>query len=164
MAHSEPEPVGDDELEALLAACQVLVAVSARSLAATESVLDIAAFRVLVMAAGEGCVAVGQLADQLRLHPATAERLCARLVLMNLLRPPRRDSAGQQPSTGRFSLTPQGQGLVHMVMSRRRAAVEPALARLPAADRAALVTALHAFAAAAGEPERHELWAMGWTH
>jgi hypothetical protein len=49
-------------------------------------------------------------------------------------------------------------------MSRRRAAIEPILTRLSVAERAALVAALHTFTAAAGEPELHELWAMGWTH
>jgi hypothetical protein len=40
--------------------------------------------------------------------------------------------------------------------------VEALLAAL--VERRALVTALRTFTAAAGEPELHDLWAMGWTH
>lgn len=112
--------------------------------------------------AGQGSVSIRQVADHIQVHPATATRFCERLCLMNLIRP-------QQAPTGHhegqhFILTAQGQGVVHMVMSRRRAAIEPTLARLSPADRRMLVAALRAFTHAAGEPERHELWAMGWTH
>lgn len=152
------DPVRDEEVEALLSACRLLVAIGAQSIAATESVLDVPAFRTLVLAAGDGSISVEQVAEQLRTSPAKAAKICSRLALMNLLRAPHR--AAHEP----FTLTPQGQGLVHMAMSRRRAAVEPVLARLPPGERNALVTALREFAGAAGEPERHELWAMGWTH
>lgn len=157
-APADRDPVPDEEVAALLSACRTLVAIGAQSIAATESVLDVTAFRVLVLAAGNGSISLGQVAEQLRVAPATAAKICDRLALMSLLRSPHR--AAREP----FTLTPQGQGLVHMAMSRRRAAVEPVLARLPAEDRTALATALREFAAAAGEPERHELWAMGWTH
>jgi DNA-binding MarR family transcriptional regulator len=163
-----PAPVQDDEAEALLAACRVLVAVSARSIAAVDSVVDITEFRVLVVVAGEGSVSIQQVADHIQVHPATARRICDRLTLMNLLQPQQARSAHREehlrPVSQRFTLTAQGQGVVHMVMSRRRAAIEPALGRLSPADRGAIVAALRTFTQAAGEPERHELWAMGWTH
>lgn len=157
-APADRDPVPDEEVEAMLSACRPLVAIGARSITATESVLDVPAFRVLVQAAGDSPLSIEQVAGHLHIAPATAAKVCARLVLMNLLRSPHRAAHGP------FTLTPQGQGLVHMAMSRRRAAVEPVLARLPAGDRNALVSALREFADAAGEPERHELWAMGWTH
>jgi DNA-binding MarR family transcriptional regulator len=163
-----PPPVQDDEAEALLAACRVLVAVSAQSIAAVESVVDITEFRILVVVASEGQVSIQQVADHIQVHPVTATRFCHRLVLMNLLRPqqgcPTHRDEHRQQEPHRFTLTAQGQGVVHMVMSRRRAAIEPTLARLSATDRKAIVAALHTFAHAAGEPERHDLWAMGWSH
>jgi DNA-binding MarR family transcriptional regulator len=163
-----PLPVQDDEAEALLAACRVLVAVSARSIAAVESVVDITEFRVLVVVASEGEVSIQQVADHIQVHPVTATRFCHRLVLMNLLRPqqdcPTHRDEHRRQEPHRFALTAQGQGVVHMVMSRRRAAIEPTLARLSPTDRQAIVTALRTFTHAAGEPERHDLWAMGWTH
>lgn len=61
------------------------------------------------------------------------------------------------------SLAPQGQGIVHMVTSRRRAAIKPVLAQMPISERADLVTALRAFARAASEASLRDLWAMGWT-
>jgi DNA-binding MarR family transcriptional regulator len=160
--------VQDDEAEALLAACRVLVAVSARSIAAVESVVDISEFRVLVVVASEGSVSIQQVADHIQVHPATATRFCDRLTLMNLLQPQHTRTVHleerEQHQSQRFALTAQGQGVVHMVMSRRRAAIEATLARLSPADRRTLVAALRTFTHAAGEPERHDLWAMGWTH
>jgi hypothetical protein len=165
------EPVQDDEVEALLAACRVLVAVSARSISAVESVVDVTAFRVLVQVASQGLVSIEQLPEHLQVHPVTATRICDRLVVANLLRSEPAPGADRDepdessgPDSSRFCLTAQGQGVVHMVMSRRRAAIEPILSQLSAVERRALVTALHTFTAAAGEPELHDLWAMGWTH
>jgi DNA-binding MarR family transcriptional regulator len=168
MTPEVPEPVADDEVEALLAACRVLVAVSARSISAVDGVVDVTAFRVLVQVASQGSVTIEQLAEHLQVHPVAATRIRDRLLLANLLRSEPAAAAGREadsaPDSGRFFLSAQGQGVVHLVMSRRRAAIEPILAQLSTAEREALVTALRTLTAAAGEPELHDLWAMGWTH
>lgn len=49
------------------------------------------------------------------------------------------------------------------VTGSRRAAIQPALARMPARARAELMSGLGEFAAAAEEPPDSDLWAMGWT-
>jgi DNA-binding MarR family transcriptional regulator len=152
-------PVADDEAEAILAACRVLVAVSAQSIAAVESVVDLTEFRVLVILATLGTASTSKIADTAEMHHTTARRLCDRLIAVNFVTITEPDPASDQT----LALSVQGKGVVHMVMSRRRAAIEPILTTMPATDRAELAIALRAFAQAAGEPSLRDLWAMGWT-
>jgi DNA-binding MarR family transcriptional regulator len=152
-------PIADEEAEAVLAACRVLVAVSAQSIAAVESVVDLTEFRILVILATLGTASTSQLADTAEVHHATARRLCDRLIAVKLVTITEPDPASDQI----LALSAQGQGVVHMVMSRRRAAIEPILAQMPATDRADVVSSLRQFAHAAGEPSLRDLWAMGWT-
>lgn len=152
-------PVADEEAEAVLGACRVLVGVSAQSIAAAESVVDIAEFRILVILATLGSARISDLADKAEIHLATARRLCGRLGSAKFVTISGSDPAHKQT----VALSAQGQGVVHMVMSRRRAAIEPILIRMPTTGRAALVVALRQFTRAAGEPSVSDLWAMGWT-
>jgi DNA-binding MarR family transcriptional regulator len=62
-----------------------------------------------------------------------------------------------------LTVTSSGRQLVKTVMSRRRAAIRPVLARMPTRSRAELVSALAEFGVAGGEPSAPDLWAMGWT-
>jgi hypothetical protein len=48
-------------------------------------------------------------------------------------------------------------------MHRRRATIGQILQQMLPADRAQLATVLNRFAAAGGEPEDADLWAVGWT-
>lgn len=152
-------PIDDEEAEAVLAACRVLVAVSAQSIAAVESVVDLTEFRVLVILATLGSASTSTIADKAEVHHATARRLCDRLIAVKLVTITEPDPAPDQTLT----LSAQGQGVVHMVMSRRRAALEPILAQMPAAERSRFVHGLRQFTKSAGEPTLRDLWAMGWT-
>lgn len=152
------------EAEAVLAACRVLVAVSAQSMAAVEDVADLTQVRALVVVASRGSVSLGELATATGIHLTRASRLCDRLVAKGLI------NRADDPSNRRqltLTLTPSGQQVVRTVIRRRREAVEPILDRLgtqmTVARRGELVAVLREFAAAAGEPSDPDLWAMGWT-
>ncbi len=144
----------------MLAACRVLVALSARSIAAVEDVADVMQVRALVTVASRGSVSLGGLAEGAGLHLSRASRLCDRLVANGLINRAD-DPANRRQLT--LTLTPSGERAVRKVMQRRRDAIDPILAQLPKQRRAELVSALQAFAAAGGEPSDSDLWAMGWT-
>lgn len=152
--------MGDAEVDAVLAACRVLVAVNAQSIAAITDSVDLMQFRVLVVVASSGSVSLQQLAEGARLHISTASRICDRMVRMGLLNRAT-DRADRRHLD--LTVTPRGGQLVETVMSRRRAAIRPVLARMPKRSRAGLVSALADFGVAGGEPAAPDLWAMGWT-
>lgn len=153
--------VGDTEVAAVLYACRLLVAVSARSIATvTDDGIDLSQFRALVIVASRGSVSLGELAAAAGLNLSTASRMCDRLVGMNLVH------RAEDPANRRqleLTLTSRGRGVVSRVMRRRKNALEPILRKLPKARRALLVELLSELAAAGGEPAERDLWAMGWT-
>jgi DNA-binding MarR family transcriptional regulator len=154
------QSVADDEVDQVLAASRVLVAVSAQSLAIVEDVVDMTQFRVLVIIASHGSVSLGNLAEAARLHPSTASRLCDRMVSLGLI------NRADDPADRRhltLTLTEPGRRIVDDVMGARRKAIKPILAGMPKGRRAELVTALREFAAAGGLPSDSDLWTMGWT-
>lgn len=153
-------PADDEDADAVLAACRVLVALSARSIAAVEDVADVAQVRVLVVISSRGSVSLSELATAANLHLTRASRLCDRMVADGLINRAD-DPANRRQLTLR--LTAKGQRVVHDVMAHRRAAITPILAQLPKQRRAELVAVLQEFAAAGGEPSGPDLWAMGWT-
>jgi DNA-binding MarR family transcriptional regulator len=160
--HPSPRrrPPDDDEADAVLAACRILVKLSAQSIAAVEGVADVAQVRALVVISRRGSVSLGELAAAANLHVTRASRLCDRLVADGLI------CRVDDPANRRqliLTLTPSGERVVRTVMQHRRAAITPILARLTKQRRAELVSVLREFAAAGGEPSDHELWAMGWT-
>jgi DNA-binding MarR family transcriptional regulator len=156
---ASPDPISETELDAVLAACRVLVAISARSLADLEEV-DLPQFRALVIVASRESVSLRELADAAGLNMSTASRLCDRIVGMGLM------NRAEDPTNRRqlvLTLTEQGRRLITRVLRRRRAAVEPLLRSMPKGRRAQLVKLLGEFAAAGSEPAERDLWAMGWT-
>ena len=135
------------------------MAVSAQSVAAVEDVADLLELRALVTLAGRGPLSLGELATAADLHLTRASRLCDRLVGKGLI------DRADDPANRRqlvLSLTDDGQRLVQAVAARRRAAIDPILARLSKQRRADLVAVLTDFAAAAGEPADRQLWSFGW--
>jgi DNA-binding MarR family transcriptional regulator len=156
---------GDAELdeitEAVLLTSRALVAVAARSLAATEGPdLDVTLpqFRALVVVATRGPVNAGYLADELGVHPSSVTRLCDRLTNKGLLeRAPRPESRREIV----LSLTPAGRRVVDEVTASRRRDIRRIVSRVPRELRPGLVQALQAFADAAGEvPEQSG--SQGW--
>jgi len=161
---SRRRDVHEEEAEALLAACRVLVAVSAQSIAAVEDMVDLIEFRALVVVASRGSVSLSELSEGAHFHLTRASRLCDRLTVRGLL------NRADDPTNRRqliLTLTPEGTRVVQEVMRRRRAILEPILnqvnTRMTTRRRADLLALLREFAAAGGEPSDPDLWAMGWT-
>jgi DNA-binding MarR family transcriptional regulator len=149
-----------DDVEAVMAAARVLVAISARSVAAVEEVVTLPQLRVLVMVASRAAPNLGAVANGLGVHPSNATRAVDRLVGAGLL------DRGDDPTDRRnlvLTLTAKGQDLVDHVMDERRAAIAAILERMPPARRRSLVPAMRAFAEAGGEAVDQAAWSLGWT-
>ena len=153
--------VTDAEVNAVLAACRVLVAVSARSIAAVEDMVDPVQFRALVVIASRRSMSLGELAEAAGLNLSTASRLCDRLVQAELV--DRSDDPNNRRQL-RLALTDDGHRLVADVMSRRREALTLILQRLAPPRRLELIAVLREFASAGGETNERDLWSLGWTN
>ena len=152
--------VGAQEVDAVMIATRVLVAVSARSVASVEDQVTLPQLRVLVMIASRGTQNVTSVAQALGVHASNATRTCDKLVEAGLLH------RSEDPSDRRnllLQLTQPGLQLVHTVTEHRRAAIKDILAKMPAQGRSNLVPVLLAFAEAAGEIPPSRAWALGWT-
>ncbi|GAA2759590.1 MarR family transcriptional regulator [Actinopolymorpha rutila] len=149
----------DRQVDSVLQAARVWVAVVARSVAEVGDTVTLSQLRVLVMIATRGPVNLGAVARELQVHPSNATRICDRLVAARLLR------RGEDPNDRRhlaLTLTPKGRQLVDQMMRHRRAAVADVVARMPEAQRRRLAGALDAFASAAGEVTDVETSMLGW--
>ncbi|MFF9702004.1 MarR family winged helix-turn-helix transcriptional regulator [Streptomyces griseofuscus] len=134
---------------AVLTASRLLVAVSARSLAAVEERVTLAQFRMLVVLATRGTTKLVALAELLQVAPSTAMRMVDRLIAAGL--------ADRQPNPDnrRETLlrpTEEGRRIVADVTAGRRAEIAAIVERLRPTERLALVEALNAFNEAGGEP------------
>lgn len=148
------------ELDAVLAASRVLVAISAQSIAAVEDTVDLPQFRAMVIVASRGSLSLGELAEAAGMNLSTASRMCDRLVGAGLL--DRSDDPANRRQL-RLTLTDEGHDIVARAMRHRHEKLEPVLRRLSAAHRRQLVEVLTAFADAAGEPHDRDLWFLGWA-
>lgn len=144
-------PSGDlDELtDAVLTASRLLIAVSARSIAAVNDTITVPQFRMLVMLDSRGPLKLTTLAEHLAVNPSTATRMADRLVTAELI--------GRKPNPLSrreviLELTPTGRRVVREVTNRRRAEIRKIVMRMPPAARRGLVDALSAFSTAGGEP------------
>jgi DNA-binding MarR family transcriptional regulator len=150
----------DQLVTALLTASRVLVGVSARSLAAVEDTVTLPQFRALVVLDGQGPINLNRLAELLGVTASTAMRMVDRLIAAHLV------SRTGNPTNRRevvLELTAQGSELVRQVTAGRRAQITRIVTAMPVSERGAMVEALRAFAAAAGEPDaRPEPGALGW--
>src|SRR5215469_17689019 len=121
--------VAPDELvDTVLAASRALVAVAARSLAATGDEVTLPQYRALVVLAARGPQGTAELAAALAVNPSTATRMCDRLVRKGLIR--RHRQPGDRRSV-RIALTAPGRDLVAEVSRRRRAELTRLLGALP---------------------------------
>jgi DNA-binding MarR family transcriptional regulator len=105
---------------------------------------------LVVLDRDEAGINVGALANELRIQPSTATRLCDRLVRKRFAR--RRINPSNRREVT-IVLTGTGRALVREVTRRRRREIASIMARVPAAQRLAIVEALTAFRQAAGEDE-----------
>ena len=146
-------PLGDDQADAvtdaLLAASRVLVAVSARSIAAVDDSISLPQFRLLVVLVDAERQKITELADALGVNPSTATRAVDRLSEAGLVD---RQTNPRSRREALVSLTPTGREVVGEVMRLRRAEIAGIVARMPLTHQRGLVRALAAFSEAGGEP------------
>jgi DNA-binding MarR family transcriptional regulator len=149
----------DDEIDTVLEACRVLVAITARSMAAASVVTDLLHLRALVVLSSRDALSLGALASAVGIHLTRASRLCDRLVSQGLV------DRADDPANRRqlvLRLTPAGRQVVDSVMHERAEAIRPILARMDRTSRARLVASLHEFARAGADFTQQDLWALGW--
>lgn len=156
---SPPQRIRSPEVEAVLTACRLLVAISVKSLSAVEDLVTLTQLRILVVIASRGVSTLSDLAGATGLHMSTASRACEQLVGAELLA--RTDDPEDRRSL-RLSLTDQGVRILASVAKARRASIAPTLRRMAPARRGELIELLEEFTTAGGEPPEAELWAMGW--
>ncbi|TQJ61390.1 MarR family transcriptional regulator [Arthrobacter sp. SLBN-83] len=140
-------PPASREVEAVLAAADVLLRVVASSVAEVEDVVNTPQLRVLVRIHSLGPQNLGGVAAELGVHASNATRICDRLVAAGLLE--RREDPADRRYV-RLELTADGHALVDSVLDHRRQAIGEVISRMPSGRRPALAAALEAFAAAAG--------------
>jgi DNA-binding MarR family transcriptional regulator len=150
----------NSEVDAVLAACRLLVAITAQALATVEEDVSVIQLRILVVLASRGVTTLSELAAASGLHLSSASRACDRMVRDGLLA---RTDAPHDRRSLQLTLTDRGTALVGRVARARRDAVEPILGRMSAQGSAQLVSLLEDFTAAGGEPSDTHLWALGWA-
>ncbi len=151
----------DAVTSAVLTASRLLVAVSARSLAAAEEQVTLPQFRMLVVLASHGEAKLVTLAEALAVNPSTALRMVERLAVAGLV------SRRVNPASRRevvLRLTRSGQQVVDEVTARRRQEIAAIVTRMAPRQRAGLIRALRAFTQAGGEPSAgdRDLVPLGW--
>ncbi|MGB8960412.1 MAG: MarR family transcriptional regulator [Pseudonocardiaceae bacterium] len=149
-----------EEIDAVMLASRVLVAVTAQSVASVEDQVTLPQLRVLVMIASRGPQNLTAVAQALEVHASNATRTCDKLVGAGLIH--RSDDPADRRNLV-LQLTPSGRQLVRTMTQRRRAALAHVLTKMPSPLRTELIRALRAFADAAGEFPQHRAWALGWT-
>ena len=148
----------DSVIDSVLSASRVLVAVAARSLSDVAEEVTLTQYRTLVVLASRGPQNMAGLAEAVGVTPATATRMCDRLVKKKLI--VRRNERGDRRQV-RLVPSKTGLDLVTAVTSRRRQEIEKIIDAVPIEERSVLVQALGRFAAAAGEVPEQD-WSTGW--
>ncbi|MGX1887708.1 MarR family winged helix-turn-helix transcriptional regulator [Streptomyces sp. NPDC055287] len=139
----------DAVTRAVLTASRLLVAVSARSLAAVEDRVTLPQLRLLVVLSTCGPAKLVVLADRLGVNPSTAMRMIDRLIAAGLA--DRQTNPDNRRETV-LRLTDEGRRLVDEVTATRRQEIATIVERLAPEQRSALIDALTAFTEAGGEP------------
>lgn len=162
-----PTPSGEDaarpspeQIDAVMLAARVLVAVTAQSVASVEDQVTLPQLRVLVMIASRGPQNLASVAQGLGVHSSNATRTCDKLVDASLIH--RSDDPADRRNLV-LRLTASGWQLVQTMTEHRRTAIENVLAKMPPQLRNDLAPALLAFAEAAGEIPLGRAWTLGWT-
>ena len=144
-AHESLDAITD----ALLSASRLLVAISARSIAAVDETLTIPQFRSLIILSNEGPMNLATLAGLLDVQPSTTGRMVDRLVSAGLIERRQHPSSRRELVAG---LTARGRKVVQNVTAYRRKELAKIVEKMPARERQGMVKALTAFTAAGGEP------------
>lgn len=152
-----PHPV-EAVVDAVLSASRVLVAVAARSLSDIAEEVTLTQYRTLIVLASRGPQNLAGLAESVGVTPATATRMCDRLVKKELIA---RTAEQDDRRHVHLALTKKGLALVTAVTKRRRREIETIVKTIAPEEQAALVQTLSRFAAAAGEVPEQD-WSAGW--
>jgi DNA-binding MarR family transcriptional regulator len=145
----------DDVVDAVLASSRELVALSARSIAATKDV-TLPQYRMLVVLDTQPSN-LTELADALDVAGSTAMRMVDRLEAAGLVE---RTVLPVNRRVTHLTLTPAGRRAVRQVTARRRRDLKKVVEQIPAGRRDALAAAMASFAEAAervwpsGQPAR----------
>lgn len=150
----------DSQVDAVMDATRVLVAIVAQSLAEVENAVTLPQLRVLVLVHRHGQLNLAGVAAGLGVHASTASRTCDPLVRSGLL--VRADDPRDRRHLA-LTLTPEGQTLVDSVMDHRRRAIKEVVQRMPSGQRDRLATAFSAFTSAAGDWPGTHADALGWA-
>ncbi|MER7081405.1 MarR family winged helix-turn-helix transcriptional regulator, partial [Saccharopolyspora kobensis] len=134
-----PDADVDAVTDAVLTASRLLVAASARSIAAVENSLTLPQFRLLVVLSSAGPLKLAALAEALGVNPSTVTRMIDRLIGTELV-DRRPNPASRRENV--VALTPNGADVVAEVTARRRSEIARIVKRMPAAARRGLVGAL----------------------
>lgn len=145
-------------MDAILSVSRALVAVAARSLADIAEEVTLAQYRTLVVLAARGGQNLTSLAEAVGVTPATATRMCDRLLNKELIV---RRSGTEDRRNVRIELSPAGRQLVGDVTERRRQEIATILEKISPGDQVIFATALSRFATAAGEVPEQD-WSTGW--
>jgi len=149
------------QVEAVMDASRVLVAVIAQSIAAADQTLTLPQMRVLTIVSRQGPLNLNAVAQSLGVHPSNATRTCNRLVEAGLL--DRRDNPEDRRNVV-LTLTHEGRDLWEGVMDHRRRSIEQVVRRLTPKEREQLAAGLTAFAAVAERTLEEETSILGWPH
>ncbi|WP_455352929.1 MarR family winged helix-turn-helix transcriptional regulator [Streptomyces sp. SYSU K217416] len=162
--HTEGMADVDAVTRAVLTASRLLVAVSARSLAAVEDSVTLPQFRLLVVLSTHGSAKLVELAERLGVNPSTAMRMLDRLIAAGLA--DRQVNPGNRRETV-LRLTAEGRRVVEDVTTRRRKEIAAIVERIDPRQRESLIGALNAFTEAGGEPAAPErdgdIYPLGWS-
>lgn len=159
MSPSRRSTHSDDLVSALLTASRALVGVAAASLAEMEGTVSLAQYRVLVVLDTRDESSLPGLAAALGVNASTLMRLVERLLAAGLVT---RDDVVANRRGDVIALSQAGAELVWRVTDKRRAEIARIVRNMPTAHRDDLVTALSAFADAAGEPHSAGAASFGW--
>jgi DNA-binding MarR family transcriptional regulator len=136
-----------------------LVGVAARSLEELPRDMTLAQFRALVLLSTRGRLAMGELAEAMRVHPSTTTRLVDRLDAKRMVRRQARDGDRRQIT---IQLTRRGKVVVDRVTAARRRSLAAIVECLSEHDRRTVERGMERFASAAGE-FGDESWELGWA-
>lgn len=147
--HWSADTDADPDLDAILRASRVFIAVVAMSVAEVEDHVTYPQWRILVLVATRGPQTHRAVAADLGVHPSNATRAADRLQGAGLVL---REEDPQDRRIQRLRLTDAGRALVSRVMEQRRRALAAVVQRMTPDDRLALARSMSAFADAADEP------------
>ncbi|MGC8510929.1 MAG: MarR family winged helix-turn-helix transcriptional regulator [Acidimicrobiales bacterium] len=148
----------EDVIDAVVSASRALVGVAARSIAAVSEDVTVVQYRTLVLLASRGPQNLAGLASLVGVTPATATRMCDRLVRKRLIT---RHAEHADRRQIRVALSPRGRLMVDTVTAYRRREIDRILAAIGRDEQRLLVRALSDFARAAGEVS-DTLWLADW--